>query len=70
MKKMGFAFLIKKNRAVHEWRIYKQVIVKFCKSKFENHISTRSFSFLLTDSFITTIKTYACKWKTEVKHFL
>ena len=36
-------------------------IVKFCRSKFENHTPTKSFSVLSTNTFITTSKTYACK---------
>ena len=65
---MGFAFLIKKTRAVHEEIIYKK-IAKFCLSKFENHILIKIFSLLSIDILITTSKTYVCKYKTEETHF-
>ena len=35
-----------------------EAIVKFYQPKFENHIPTKSFSHLSTDTFITTIKTF------------
>ena len=50
---MGFSFSIKKDRAVNERR--NKAIVKFCQSKFENHISIKSFSLLSTDAFIMLV---------------
>ena len=45
-----------------------KAIVKFCQSKFENHILIKSFSRLSRDTFITMNKAYDCKQNIEEEH--
>ena len=58
---MGLAFSIKKIEPFMSEENTSKAIGKFCQSKFENHALTKRFSFLSTNTFITTSKTYACK---------
>ena len=58
---MGFVFSIKKIEPFMSEETASKAIGKFCQSKFENHVLTKRFSFLSTNTFITTSKTYVCK---------
>ena len=46
-----------------------KAIVKFCSSKFENHIPAKCFSLLSPDIFIIVSNTYAFEKKSEELQF-
>ena len=58
---MGFELLVKKIEPFMNEEFTNKAIAKFFQPKFENHIPTKRFCLLRTDTFIATRKTCACK---------